>query len=100
MPSQVREKLGLIGLQRTGTNYVQQVLKAAVPDTDFTDNLAWKHAFRDEAGDAPIGEKVVIVARHPVLWLQAPRYFEWVATAPQLSESKAARLRRQQLPRF
>ena len=71
MQNQVRQKLGLIGLQRTGTNYVQQVLKAAVPDADFTDHLAWKHAFRDEAGDAPIGDKVVIIARHPVLWLQS-----------------------------
>ena len=71
MQNQVRQKLGLIGLQRTGTNYVQQVLKAAVPDVDFTDHLAWKHAFRDEAGDAPIGDKVVIIARHPILWLQS-----------------------------
>ena len=71
MQDQVRQRLGLIGLQRTGTNYVQQVLKAAVPGADFTDHLAWKHAFRDEAGDAPIGDKVVIVSRHPVLWLQS-----------------------------
>jgi tetratricopeptide (TPR) repeat protein len=71
MSQQVRQKMGLIGLQRTGTNYVQQVLKAAVEDIDFTDHLAWKHSFRDEAGDAPIDDKVVIVARHPVLWLQS-----------------------------
>ena len=50
---------------------MQQVVKAAVPDVDFNDHLAWKHSFRDEAGDAPIDDKVIVVARHPVLWLQS-----------------------------
>jgi hypothetical protein len=56
MPQDIRQKVGLIGLQRTGTNYVQQMLKASVKDIDFTDHLAWKHSFRDEAGDAPIDD--------------------------------------------
>ena len=70
MQNQVRHQLSLVGLQRTGTNYVEQVLRATLQDVqlNFTE---WKHAFRDETDSAKIGADVVIVARHPVLWLQS-----------------------------
>jgi tetratricopeptide (TPR) repeat protein len=66
----VREEISFIGLQRTGTNYVEQIFRAAIQKVVLTDRYVWKHSLREEAGDAPIGE-VLIVARHPVLWLQS-----------------------------
>ena len=71
MQNQARPSLSVFGLQRTGTNYVQEVLKVALQGSHFTNYHVWKHAFRDEAGAVPNDAKVVIVARHPVLWLQS-----------------------------
>ena len=70
MQNQVRHKFSLVGLQRTGTNYVEQVLRATLKDVIIT-FAGWKHTFRDETDLAKIGADVVIVARHPVLWLQS-----------------------------
>ena len=70
MENQVRHKFSLVGLQRTGTNYAEQVLRATLKDVIIT-FAGWKHSFRDETDLAKIGANVVIVARHPVLWLQS-----------------------------
>ena len=70
MQNQFRHKFSLVGLQRTGTNYVEQVLRAIIKDVVIT-FAGWKHTFRDETDLAKIGADVVIVARHPVLWLQS-----------------------------
>ena len=71
MQNKPRPQLSLVGLQRTGTNYVEQVLRATLQDVQITFGHGWKHAFQDETDIAKIGADVVIVARHPVLWLQS-----------------------------
>ena len=71
MQNQVRPQLSLVGLQRTGTNYVEHVLRATLQDVQISFSQIWKHAFRNETDVSKIGGKIVIVARHPVLWLQS-----------------------------
>ena len=70
MENQVRHKFSLVGLQRAGTNYAEQVLRATLKDVIIT-FAGWKHTFREETDLAKIGDNVVVVARHPVLWLQS-----------------------------
>ncbi len=62
--------LSFVGLQRTGTNYVRQVLRTALPNLTIRNGF-WKHAFQEETDSTSVGRDVIIVSRHPVLWLQS-----------------------------
>jgi hypothetical protein len=63
--------ISMVGLQRTGTNYVRGVLQAALPDTFLTSKRFWKHSFYEEVATIEIGKDIIIVSRHPILWLQS-----------------------------
>jgi hypothetical protein len=63
--------ISLVGLQRTGTNYVDQVLRSALPDAPISFRRFWKHSFYEEVAKIEFGEKIIIVSRHPILWLQS-----------------------------
>lgn len=63
--------ISLVGLQRTGTNYVDQVLRSALPNTPISFRRFWKHSFYDEVAMMEFGENIIVVSRHPILWLQS-----------------------------
>jgi tetratricopeptide (TPR) repeat protein len=63
--------ISLVGLQRTGTNYVDQVLRSALPDAPISFRRFWKHSFYEEVATIEFGESIIIVSRHPILWLQS-----------------------------
>ena len=64
-------ELSLVGLQRSGTNYAVTVLNAALQNVQLYLGYTWKHAFREEAEGAANADNIVVVTRHPLLWLQS-----------------------------
>lgn len=70
MDGSAHKELAFVGLQRTGTNYVRQVLKEALPNVPIRSDF-WKHSLPDEVDAHSLGGNVIIVSRHPVLWLQS-----------------------------
>ena len=70
MDNSARKELAFVGLQRTGTNYVRQVLRQALPSVQIKSDF-WKHSLPDEVDAPSLGGKVIVVSRHPVLWLQS-----------------------------
>lgn len=70
MDRSTSKELAFVGLQRTGTNYVRQVLKEALPGVPIRSDF-WKHSLPDEVDAHSLGGNVIIVSRHPVLWLQS-----------------------------
>ena len=64
-------ELSLVGLQRSGTNYAVTVLSETLQNAQLYLGYTWKHAFREEAEGAANADNIVVVTRHPLLWLQS-----------------------------
>ena len=63
--------ISLVGLPRTGTNYVYEVIRSALPDAPISCSWFWKHSLYEEVATIEFGERIIIVSRHPILWLQS-----------------------------
>ncbi|CAN7663797.1 tetratricopeptide repeat protein [Bosea sp. LjRoot9] len=63
--------MALVGLQRSGTNYVSSLIRERFGIDVTTRSGVWKHAFVSECADAMEGKRFLVVTRHPVMWLQS-----------------------------
>ncbi|POR52386.1 tetratricopeptide repeat protein [Bosea psychrotolerans] len=61
----------LVGLQRSGTNYVSNLIRERFGIDVTTRSGVWKHAFVSECADEMEGKRFLVVTRHPVMWLQS-----------------------------
>ncbi|HEV7259514.1 MAG TPA: tetratricopeptide repeat protein [Bosea sp. (in: a-proteobacteria)] len=61
----------LIGIQRSGTNYVSTLLRERFGLDVTTNSRVWKHAFVSECAGEMEGRRFLAVTRHPVMWLQS-----------------------------
>ncbi len=65
------DHLAIAGLQRSGTNFVEQIIRNNFKRIFFDANFP-KHFFPDEISNAIINSrKIILVTRHPVMWLHS-----------------------------
>jgi tetratricopeptide (TPR) repeat protein len=63
--------MALVGIQRSGTNYVSNLIRERFGIDVTTRSGIWKHAFVSECADEMEGKRFLVVMRHPVMWLQS-----------------------------
>ncbi|AOO81671.1 tetratricopeptide repeat protein [Bosea vaviloviae] len=63
--------MALVGIQRSGTNYVSNLARERFGIDVTTQSGVWKHAFVSECADEMEGKRFLVVTRHPVMWLQS-----------------------------
>ncbi|WNJ88454.1 tetratricopeptide repeat protein [Bosea sp. 685] len=63
--------MALVGLQRSGTNYVSNLIRERFGIDVIAQSGVWKHAFVSECADEMEGKRFLVVTRHPVMWLQS-----------------------------
>lgn len=67
----IQDTICLVGLQRSGTNFVLAQLQLARPDLLVDNGSVWKHSFASEISAEVIKSQIIIVSRHPIMWLQS-----------------------------
>ncbi len=63
--------MALVGIQRSGTNYISNLIRERFGIDVTTQSGVWKHAFVSECADEMEGKRFLVVMRHPVMWLQS-----------------------------
>jgi tetratricopeptide (TPR) repeat protein len=63
--------MALVGIQRSGTNYVSNLIRERFGIDVIAQSGVWKHAFVSECADEMEGKRFLVVTRHPVMWLQS-----------------------------